>query len=390
MPDTGSLKILVLAHDLSDAAIVRRVAMLRAGGAVVTAAGFRRTAQPIGSVDGCRTVDFGRTFNAGFVRRMLSVLRETATIKKHVALFRDADVIIARNLEMLAIGVRGRSLCAHAPVLVYECLDIHRLMLNEGPEGYFLRLLEGWLSRRAAALFTSSPAFVANYFNRRSRVKLPIRMIENKVLDIDGETSSPAALPPRTPGPPWIIGWFGIIRCPRSLRILTDLVQQSKGTIEVVIRGRPAEDLFGDLGKKLADMPGIKFLGPYKNPADLAGIYRGVHFSWAIDMFDQGLNSSWLLPNRIYEGGLYGAVPIAIKSVETGKYLKSLGVGALIDDPISLSLADFFETLTPERYRELESGVLKKPRSTWVYEREDCRQLVTYLDGLRYARGLDG
>src|SRR5262249_21938884 len=45
-PRSRAIRVLVLAQDLADAAIHRRVAMLCAGGAQVTAAGFRRVPQP--------------------------------------------------------------------------------------------------------------------------------------------------------------------------------------------------------------------------------------------------------------------------------------------------------------------------------------------------------
>ena len=86
--------------------------MLRDGGASVTVAGFRRTAEPVKHVAGCPAFNMGQTFNGGFVQRIRSVLRQIAGLHQNRALFENADVIIARNLEMLAIAVRGRSLCA--------------------------------------------------------------------------------------------------------------------------------------------------------------------------------------------------------------------------------------------------------------------------------------
>ena len=82
---------------------------------------------------------------------------------------------------MLAIGVRGKSLCHPKPSLVYECLDIHRLLLKNDVIGKTLRKLEGWLSKRANALITSSPAFIQQYFEKRSQVRLPTYLVENKL-----------------------------------------------------------------------------------------------------------------------------------------------------------------------------------------------------------------
>jgi succinoglycan biosynthesis protein ExoL len=378
MANTGVLKILLLAHDLSDAAVHRRVSMLREGGAVVTVAGFRRTPQPVARVAGCAAVNFGRTYDAGFAQRVWSIVREIVLLARHRALFLDADIIVARNLEMLAIAARGRGMKCPASALVYECLDIHRLLLRRDMIGAALRKLEGWLARPAAALITSSPAFVSEYFDVLSNAHLPVRLVENKVLDVPAPALEKRDTA-RQPGPPWVIGWFGVIRCKKSLRILTELARQGKGTIEVVIRGRPAQDQFEDFEKSISATPGLHFFGPYKNPDDLAAMYRGVHFNWAIDMFEEGLNSPWLLPNRLYEGGLLGAVPIAIESVETGAFLKRLGIGVTIREPLGRSLASFFRGLTPAHYRAFEEAVLNVPRSTWVYDKENCKALVDYL-----------
>jgi succinoglycan biosynthesis protein ExoL len=385
-PGSRAIKILVLAQDLADAAIHRRVAMLCAGGAQVTAAGFRRVPQSIEKVAGCVAIDFGQTLNAKLLKRIISVAQKLISLRRYQALFADADVIIARNLDMLVIATWGRWHRKPQPVLVYECLDIHRLMLNRGPVGWILRYIERQLSLRAAAILTSSPAFVSHYFRRTARLKIPFRLVENKVLHINEETAPDDVSSSRRPGPPWVIGWFGMIRCTRSLRLLIELTQQSEGAVQVVIRGKPLKHLFGDFEKAIGNVPGVQFLGPYRNPQDLQNIYRQVHFNWTIDMFEQGLNSSWLLPNRLYEGGLYGAVPIALLSVETGRLLKKLGLGVLLTDPLARSLRDFFATLTPQKYHDLETAILSLPRATWLCSRSESAALVKWLGSLGNPR----
>lgn len=376
-------KILYLVHDLYDPAVHKRVVMLRQGGAEVTVLGFRRVAEPVSNLAGCQTLNLGQTFNGGFVQRLLSVIREIIFLKKYRSIFADNDIIIARNLEMLAIAVRGKSLCNDKPILVYESLDIHRLLLNQGIVGKILRKLEGWLAQRASLLITSSPAFVREYFEKLSEVKLPIRLIENKVFNPvplgrgRGEGIKKSK--------PWKIGWFGAIRCKKSLDILSELVRRSNGEIEVVIRGRPAFDQFDDFQKATNSVSGLRFLGEYKNPDELAEIYGEVHFTWAIDMFEEGLNSSWLLPNRLYEGCLYGSVPIAVANVETGNFIKNLGIGVAIHEPKLEFLMDFFRSLTEEKYAVMQDCLLKISQSTWQYDVNDCKELVVYLSSLSNA-----
>ncbi len=370
------MRLLYLVHDLSDPAVAKRTLMLTDGGATVTLAGFRRTPGPIAQVAGCPAIDLGRTFNGGFVQRLQSVIQTILRIEKYKPVFDNADLILARNLEMLAIAVRGRG----KKTIVYESLDIHRLLLNQGCIGKALRALEGWLSKRASALITSSPAFISGYFEPMSKVKLPIRLVENKVYP----TPEMPLLPPREPGRPWKIGWFGAIRCRKSLDILARFARESNGAVEIILRGRPALDQFDDFQKTVTTTPHLTFHGAYKQE-DLAAIYREVHFNWAIDMFEEGLNSSWLLPNRIYEGGLYGAVPIALNNVETGRTLQRLGIGTILSHDLGEALNSLFTQITPDSYRELEEKVTNLPAETWRFTQDDCKALVDYLSGLPHA-----
>lgn len=376
---TGATNILYLVHDLTDAAVEKRVAMLRDGGADnVQVAGFCRTETAPDDVVGCPAFNFGRTYNGGFVQRILSVVREALLLSRHRDMFAKADIVMARNLEMLALAVRGRALCADKdkPVIIYESLDIHRLLLNEGGVGKILRGLEGWLARRAAGLITSSPAFITQYFEALSQVRLPVKLVENKVYGLDESAVKRAVRPMKAP---WRIGWFGALRCKKSFKILTDLARAYPGVIEVIIRGKPAYDQMPDFDEIVKNTPGVIYGGPYKNPDDLAAIYGEIHFTWAIDMFEEGLNSSWLLPNRLYEGGLYGAVPLARAGVETGAVLDGLGIGVRLDDPLDEHLAAFFAGLTPEGYNDLAEQSAAVPLARWLCTSEESRNLVNWL-----------
>lgn len=387
MEETKSLSIIVLAHDVSDTAIAKRVLMLRRGGAQVTVAGFRRTTAPVPEVSGCPVLDFGQTYNAGFVHRLFSVLRMVVVLPRYGELFAKADVIWARNLEMLALAVRGRALVKKGPLaIIYEVLDIHRLLLRKDMVGRLFRQVEGWLSRRAAALVTSSPAFIDFYFKELSCVRLPVNLVENKILATEENKTKITACPREIMGPPWIIGWFGILRCRQSLLLLRELVLQSKGLVHVVLRGRPAPDQLGDMDDLLSDVPGMVFAGAYKNPDDLKELYQGVHFTWAIDRFEEGLNSSWLLPNRLYEGGAFGAVPIAEERVETGRFLKNLGIGVDVPEQALPFLLAFFRGLTPQAYEAMEKAVSAVPQDVWVFEPDACKKLVAYVRSVREDR----
>ncbi|UFN50476.1 glycosyl transferase family 1 [Roseomonas sp. OT10] len=374
------MRVAYLVHDLGDAAVERRLRQLRSAGFDLALAGFHRAETPPSEVAGVPAVPMGRTENARLVRRIGSVLGAAARPGAWVEAVRGADIILARQLEMLALGARGRAVAARSASLVYECLDIHRLMLSQGPPGRALRALEGALLRRTDLLLVSSPAFVENHFARAYPRLPPTELVENRVLE---EELSPEVLagppPPPVAGPPWRIGWFGMLRCRRSLELLAGLTRALPGQVEVVLRGRPALDALGDLEGVLASAPGMRFDGPYDRRRDLAGMYAGVHFTWAIDFYEAGANSDWLLPNRLYEGGAHGAVPLAMRNVETGRWLARHGAGIRLEEPLGEALRDLFAGMTAEQWGEARRAAAAVPRAAYVDGPEAAARLAEAL-----------
>lgn len=370
------MRIAYFVHDLSDAAVAKRVWMLQNAGAEVRLAGFRRTAEPVRSVAGLEPLDLGRTHDARLLSRAGSVLRNLALAPGRAGFMAGCDAVLARNLEVYAVAALCRALHAPRAALSYECLDVHRLMLSRGPAGRALRALEGMLLDRSRSLIVSSPAFLGRYFepfqHLSRRRGLDALVVENKAFADD----APPLLAP-APGPPWRIGWFGMIRCRRSLDILTGLARRRPDLVRIDIRGRPSYTEFDDFDRQVAETPGVAFGGPYA-PQDLPALYGAAHFSWSIDYFQDEGNSRWLLPNRLYEGGKLGAPPIARRDSETGRWLESRGLGLVFDRPEE-GLEAFLDALTPQAYVALRARHAGAPKSLFVMGPEDCTRLLAAL-----------
>jgi succinoglycan biosynthesis protein ExoL len=383
-----TLQVLYLAHDLADPAIRRRVLTLKTGGASVTVAGFMRAGNLLGQEDGVRSIDLGSTQDGQFSQRIKAVIAARMQLQKRLVGVPMPDVIIARNLEMLVLAEGAASLFGGDVPVVYECLDIHRLLLDEGVKGRVLRAVQRHFAKSARLLITSSPAFVENFFKPKSGLDLPVLLLENKVLQL-GEASV-AKPEPRLPkqGEPWKIGWFGAIRCRKSLDILSAFAEQMNGGVEVIIRGRPAYSEFADFDAQVKNAPFVRFEGPYRNPEDLASIYNEVQFTWAIDFFEEGLNSEWLLPNRLYEGGLHGAVPIALSRTETGRFVAKRDIGILLDNATPSDLETLFSGMTDALYLDRFTRLAAVDRSQWVTDADHCRALVHRLAGLNRNNSL--
>lgn len=377
------MKLAYFVHDLTDPAVLKRVRMLHAGGAVVTVLGFHRGERAPGDLDGAQAISLGRTYDGRMLQRASKTAWASLTARRWRRVLAGCDVILARSLEMLAVASAARRAAGSDPALVYECLDIHRLMLGQGFKSRALRVLERALARRADLLIVSSPAFLWAYFGAVQGLAVPSLLLENKVLELDGAAPRDAGPLPRRP---WRIGWMGALRCARSLDILTDLAARRPDLVCVRMHGRPALDEVGDLPAIAAAAPGVAYFGPYR-AHDLPRIYSGVHFAWAIDFMEEGQNSAWLLPNRIYESAAHGAPPIALAHVETGRTLTARGYGAPIRSVAALEA--FLEQLTPEAYAEMADAVARQPREALVFDRDACRALVRNLSALRHPQAAD-
>ncbi|TPN68269.1 glycosyltransferase family 4 protein [Mesorhizobium sp. B1-1-1] len=380
------LNVLYLVHDVSDPAVRRRITMLRAGGAQVTLAGFRRTANPIADVEGLRSLDLGATRDGRFAQRLTAVAKAAVSIGTRLHGMPRPDLIIARNLEMLALARRANTAFGAAVPIVYECLDIHRLMLRSDAVGKALRATERYLARDVRLLVTSSPAFTANYFEPYGQVTAPVELVENKYFEAAAILPAEHEMAEAPVAPPWRIGWFGALRCRRSLELLADFSRRADGRFEIVLRGRPALTEFPDFHAFVEAEPWLSFRGPYRNPEDMAAIYRDVHFSWAIDFFEAGQNSEWLLPNRLYEGCRFGAVPISMANTETGRFLGRQGIGILLPEASPDALEAAIGKMEERRFSTLKERVLSRNPRIWSYDRSDCRALVDKLRSLAAMR----
>ncbi|MFK0161413.1 glycosyl transferase family 1 [Rhizobium sp. NPDC090279] len=380
------LHILYFVHDLADPAVRRRVLMLQAGGALVTLAGFRRDDNALAAIHGVEPIELGKTQDAQFAQRIAAVARSAAKLRSALRTVARPDVIIGRNLEMLVLANRAKSVFGGDMPIVYECLDIHRLLLRDDVVGSALRSAERHFGSQAELLVTSSPAFIERYFRPRSGLHVPVMLLENKVLVLESavHVAAPIARPP-APGKPWKIGWFGALRCRKSLALLDDFSRRMEGRFEIVLRGRPAYSEFDDFDRVVRNAPFMHFAGAYKNPEDLSTIYNEVQFSWAIDFFEEGLNSSWLLPNRLYEGGLYGTVPIAIEGTETARFLASRKIGLTLDAADAAYLASLLGAMDERRYLAAFEAVASQDRKQWMMDRADCHGLVQRLASLTRA-----
>ncbi len=371
------MKIVYFVHNLNDPGVEKRVRMFLLGGCDrLVLLGFRRSQEPVQDVAGIRPHDLGQTRDGDFGQRILAIANARRRISDLDDLLAGADAIVARNLECLYLAFAAeRRLKRRVPV-TYESIDIHDLLL-EPWRGWPLRRLERALLRKTHRLMTSSPAFMDNYFNQFGDDLPPQMLVENKLLPGEHDPSV-ARTPPRAP---WRIGWFGSLRCRKSLDVLSALADDLSETVEIVIAGRPSAREMPDFDDIIARHPNMTFLGPYDRHRDLPRLYASVHFAWCINYYEAGGNGDWLLANRLYEGGAQGAVCIADASTQMGRWLNEHGIGLCLTEPVHKPLTAFFEGLTEGDYTSMAQRVHDTDESVFVLSAQDCRDITASLCG---------
>jgi hypothetical protein len=375
------------AHDARESAVQKRIAALEANGRRVVGFTFVRRHQAERKDIPFDNVPLGVTVDRNYVRRLLPLAVGLFAALGHARTLRHAEVIQARNLDMMALAFFARLLARAKAPLVYEVLDVQPVMLAKGPLGFGARLLERRLLRAADLLVVSSPDFITRYFAPVQGYSAPWHLLENKISgsQLRSALKAPAVHEPALP--PWVIGWFGVLRCARSLQILAAIAERMGTKVRIYIRGRVShEDIDETAFTRVVNRhPNMVYDGPYISPEELADIYAKVHFSWSIDYTDAGTNSDWLLPVRLYEGGYHNVVALTRQNTATARVALERGLGYAFREPLEQTVPAFIEQLGQPGYRCLRQKIAEMPRTLFV-DQTDTSEYLMRLDSIRTNR----
>ncbi len=364
-------ELVFFGHDAHDPAVQRRIAAFAHAGARVRAFTMRRGPAFAPPWD---NIDLGETRDAGFVQRLGALWRARPVLQAHREALRAADVLYARNLDMLMLARWAKRMSGSSARLVYECLDVHRFMTRTDALGAAMRATERSLLAATSLVVVSSPAFVREYFDKAHPGLARTLLIENRLpwgFDYGPRPSAARA------GEGTIrIGWFGNLRCRRSLALLLALARRFPERVAVSLRGAPARAEFEDFEGQAAGRPNVSFGGRYAWPNDLASIYADVDLVWAGDFHDPGANSKWLLPNRLYEGGYYAAPPLAPADSETGRWIEARGFGLTLAEPLEETLPALVAGLDRTRIAAARQRLLAAPDSVFLQPRDEMAAVL--------------
>lgn len=376
-------KLAFFAHDSGESTVIKRARAFQSCGVDVLGFMFHRERGKKRPAPEWTNTDLGETVDRNYAARLPKLLGALITTLKQRRELRQCDVIYARNIDMMAIAAVAKWLSGSSAQLVYEVLDVQRVFVGSGMVSAIFRWCERRLLAASDMLVVSSPMFIERYFSPRQNYTGKWYLLENKVA-ASQVARDEQAIERMPAGPPWVIGWFGTLRCRKSLDVLSRIASQYPDLVKVDIRGTPSEE---DIPKEVlvavtSGRPNFRYHGPYQSPRDLREIYGHIHFTWAIDFLDAGSNSDWLLPNRLYEGGLFDAISIARAGTATGDKVTADNLGVTLQEPILETLTAWLLAMNEERYDALLQSARRAPRALFVDE-DDTKRLLQALTQMK-------
>ncbi len=369
-------------HDAADAAVRRRVAAFKRDGLSVT--GFMMVRQSDVSTE-WDNIELGVTRDGAFLQRIKSIFSGARIAASNADALETADLVYARNLDMLACAFLAKRHTGLKTPVVYESLDVHRLLTRPDIIGKALRWVEKRLLRRTKGLVVSSPGFLENHFEKHYSGLFTPYLIENRLTTGADYGSRPSEKVVSSEGSGKLrLGWIGILRCQRSFDLLCALADRFPDTLEIHLHGIPARTEIAVFEPEIEKRANMHFGGRYRAPEDLSAIYAPLDVVWAGDFMEAGYNSVWLLPNRIYEGGYYATPSIAPSGTETADWIESRQCGFMIPEELERTLPHLIEGLIEDRSSVVaySSALLRLPEDTFIQPAGFVGRIVSsVLDG---------
>lgn len=367
--DNAMIKVAFFGHDAGDAAVRRRVRAMQDGG--VSVIGFMMRRQDNVAPE-WTNVDLGQTRDSAFLQRIMRVFSGARIAADRSDALSDVDVIYARNLDMLACAFLAKRYAKLDTPVIYESLDVHRLLTRADWIGVVFRGIERRLLRRTIGLVVSSPGFLRNHFEKHYSGSYTPFLVENRLAAASefGPRPEPADTRQQVSRPDarLRVGWVGNLRCQRSFDLLCELADRYRDRIDIKLHGQPARTEIPVFEPEIDARANVSFAGRYRSPEDLAAIYDGLDVVWAGDFMEAGFNSSWLLPNRIYEGGYYATPAIAPAGTQTAAWIKQNDCGFSLEEPLEETLPELFQNMIDDRGRlaACRSRLLEMPNEVFI------------------------
>lgn len=367
-------RLVFFSSDRAEIAQIRRIRHYRQAGHEVASFSMVKRDGQLQAPPDWQDVSLGEIENENLPKRLLRALLSLGTLWRNRALLRSADVISARNIDMVVLAALARRLSGAKAPIIYECLDIHGIFTGNGRKSGLARWVERKMLARCALLLVSSPGFIREYFERIQGYQGNWALLENKLVFETAPLQRPSA--PADPRQPLVLGWVGTIRCAPSLRLLAATAAALPDTVKICIRGMVHHHAVPEFDALVAAHDNIEYGGPYCYPEGLAEVYGSCDLVWSQDLWQQDANSNWLLPNRIYEASWFGCPSIAVATTETGRATAEGQLGFTVPEASPEALISLLKSLSAAQIGAARQALLARPDRDFQLTTEDLNRVL--------------
>ncbi len=305
----------------------------------------------------------GSLSHNNYLQRILPFFKALPTIWQYA---RKTDALYCFGLDMLLLAWLVKLVLGKPVALLYEVGDIREVLLGSKLKSRLARALEAFLVRRIDRLILTSEAYYEHFYKGILKLSVPYQVIENKLepgFIAEQDLAKPS----------YRLGYFGVLRCPRSWEIVNQLAKEG---MSVYLRGFPRSPLRlseHDLKEAADKQENLTYGGTYLAPDELANIYEQVELVWACYPFEENrpvANWKWARTNRFYEACFFKKPMICQAGTEDARVVEALNIGLSVELSKPEEVIKALQAISPEQLKIWTENLEKLPESIYMYSDE--------------------
>jgi len=287
------------------------------------------------------------------------------------------DIIYAYGLDMaLTARIAGMGL---GKPMILEIGDIRELQVAKGWKGDMVRAVEKQFIKTCSLLVATSADFINCYYRQWLKLSIPSVILENKLESaFEKETKKDHELMKQNPPMkgkalverPLSIGYFGLLRCEWSWKVLEAFARTRPEGVKILLAGYIMNPV--DLKKRIEQYENIKYFGEYRSPQDLPTLYNSVDLVWACyqPIGPNDWNLRWARTNRFYESCFFKKPIIARAESGDGIEVDRHNIGLAIKEKSIEKVIDKLCHIESDDLDRWKEHLKRLHRSLYIYTTE--------------------
>jgi hypothetical protein len=175
------------------------------------------------------------------------------------------------------------------------------------------------------------------------------------------------------------IGYFGVLRCKKTLKILKILAEKGQGRIKIYLRGQVGIKTKEEYDELVA-VKGVVNGGPYVVPDDLFEMYNKVDMVWACYPYqgEKTGNWCWAKTVRFYEACYFNKPVFVQAGTEDCKTVKRYNIGDCLELGNMEKTVNHILSLSSDEISNWKKNMNKVPKNVYIFT-DEHKQLIKTL-----------